>query len=35
MDDEKNRYKHLTNAAVQKKHPSFGASKESTIWSMQ
>ncbi|CAD8175107.1 unnamed protein product [Paramecium pentaurelia] len=35
MDDEKNRYKHLTNAAVQKKHPSFIQSKESTIWSMQ
>ncbi|CAD8171547.1 unnamed protein product [Paramecium pentaurelia] len=35
MDDEKNRYKHLTNAAIQKKHPSFNQSKESTIWSMQ
>ncbi|CAD8180002.1 unnamed protein product [Paramecium octaurelia] len=35
MDDEKNRYKHLTNAAIQKKHPSFSSSKESTIWSMQ
>lgn len=25
---------HLTNAAVQKKHPDFKAKKEDTIWSM-
>jgi tubulin--tyrosine ligase like protein 10 len=25
---------HLTNAFVQKKHPSYDALKESTIWSM-
>jgi len=26
---------HLTNAAVQKKHPDFKAKKEETIWSME
>jgi hypothetical protein len=27
-------YTHLTNAAVQKKHPDFKDQKEDTIWSM-
>ena len=26
---------HLTNAAIQKKHPDFKEKKEETIWSME
>lgn len=33
--DESERYTHLTNAFVQKKHPNFHLLKENTIWSMQ
>ncbi len=33
-DDTSEKYTHLTNAAVQKKHPNFKAEKENTIWSI-
>ena len=34
IDEPEGRYTHLTNASVQKKHPSFQAEKEKTIWDM-
>jgi hypothetical protein len=35
MEDEGNRFTHLTNASVQKKHPDFKKEKENTIWSLE
>ena len=34
-DKLENNFIHLTNAAIQKKHPEYGARKEETIWSMK
>lgn len=35
MEEEGNRFTHLTNASVQKKHPDFQKEKENTIWSLE
>jgi len=35
IEDEGNRFTHLTNASVQKKHPDFQKEKENTIWSLE
>jgi hypothetical protein len=35
VENEEDRYIHLTNAAVQKKHPDFKKEKENTIWSIE
>jgi len=34
LDDHNERCAHLTNAAIQKKHPDFKMYKEDTIWNM-
>jgi len=35
LSGKEGRIIHLTNAAVQKKHPDFKAKKEETIWGME
>lgn len=35
LENEANKYTHLTNAAVQKYHPDYELYKEDTIWDMK
>ncbi|EAS06053.1 tubulin-tyrosine ligase family protein (macronuclear) [Tetrahymena thermophila SB210] len=35
VDDNNEKFTHLTNAAIQKKHPNFQKNKENTIWSVE
>lgn len=34
-EDVNQKFTHLTNAAIQKKHPDFEKDKENTIWSVE
>jgi len=35
IEDNESRFSHISNAAIQKKHPDFKEKKEDSIWTME